>query len=89
VSPPDESTGGDIKSLEDLSVGGVGGLVERLSTIEKAGSPTASAIIRNRGIAFLGHIVAALRYEPKVDIRQVPERCEITQAYYNILLCER
>lgn len=73
VSPPDESNGGDIMCWYDWSVGGVGGLVERLSTIEEAGSPTASAIIRNRGMTFLVYMRAALRYESKVDIRQAPE----------------
>jgi hypothetical protein len=35
--------------------------MKRLSVIEKAGSPTASAIIMNRGKSFLEHTGTALR----------------------------
>lgn len=39
--------------------------MKRLSVIEKAGSPTASAIIRNRGTSLLEHIGAALREDKR------------------------
>jgi hypothetical protein len=65
VSAPDERTVGDIISRVDLSVGGVGGLMKRCSTIEKAGSPTASAIMIIRARSFFGHIGAALRVSLK------------------------
>jgi hypothetical protein len=45
--------------------------MKRCSTIEKAGSPTASAIMIIRGISLLGHIGAALR----VNVRSTSSSC--------------
>jgi hypothetical protein len=81
VSPPDESNGGEIDLLLYLSVGGVGGLMKRLSVFEKAGGPTASAIIKTKGTSLPERNGAALRLR-MVDIKRVPEICETTQAHY-------
>ena len=62
--------------------------MKRLSVFEKAGGPTASAIIKTNGTSLPEHTGAALRVH-MVDIKRVPEICEITRIYYTTHLTNR
>ena len=87
MSPPDESNDGDMGFRVYLSVGGVGGLMKRLSVFEKAGGPTASANINTRRYNLPERNGAALRVR-MVDIKLVLGVCETTHAYYTTELAK-